>query len=90
MKLFLKIDPQRGTYNFVEETDALHALIDVLGVKFREIRNGGKHDAHVIFGLRVQLLLLCTSPEKNPFISNETSSVSKAWRNCVPIALQAI
>ena len=45
------------TNDFVEEPDALHALVDVLRVKVREeVGDGGEHHAGVLPALGVQLL----------------------------------
>ena len=64
------------TYDFVQQSDALHAFVDVLGVEVgQEVGDGGEEDAGVAPALRVQILRerereelinqhLCVSGEK--------------------------
>ena len=45
--IFLKI-----TYDFVEETNALHTLVDILGVELGEVWNAGEQHASIASSLR--------------------------------------
>ena len=77
------------TNDFVEEPDALHALVDVLRVKVREeVRDGGEHHAGVLPALGVQLLEQSREGKEFQWINSRVQglqvflSLTSDWRSC--------